>query len=349
MVKLQELYESIPQPHYTQHTWRYSDYSFFVKDLPFDTKLEVLSENLTILEGDLFESLAYKFPEKITLYNLLNFKRAFSVNIKNSGVYKLDQKFLGTYNITRSQFKIEPGLSVDLIITSSDENRESTTNNVMEFFVDKGGKLNVFFDNYFSNSYTHNFVYLKLSDSSDVRFLFSTFNPKYEKSHIKALIDGENSNFIIYILAKVDNLEHVDYRTENIHLKSNSKSLSVYRSIADGRSRSIYTGMLRVEKDAFYCDAYQNSRNILLSDKARIETIPELEILNQNVRCTHGAVVSSIDNDAVYYFMSRGISQEEAIKLITDGFLLDNLEDTFGSNIFPACFKKVTNEEFSYE
>lgn len=344
---IQELYEKTPDPLKTQHTWRYSEYSFFTpyKEPQTVVKLST-STNINISKEDLFDPLTLIYPEKITLHNLIHHQEKFSLKINQNGMYEINQQLLGEYNIERIQIKIEANLDVDLVFTTQDKIKDSVNNNVIEIWVEKNTKARIFFENSLTNSYTHNFVYLNVEDDSDLRLAFLTLNPKYEKTHVKTLINGINSNYVVYILAKVDNKEHVDYRTENIHLKSNSQSLSVYRSVADGKSRSIYTGMLRIEKEAKYCNAYQNSRNILLSEKAKIETIPELEILNQEVACTHGAVISSVDEESIYYFMSRGVSREEAIKLLIDGFLLDKLEENLGSKIYSIIYKRVTNQEY---
>ncbi|MFN3477758.1 MAG: SufB/SufD family protein [bacterium] len=342
---IKEIYEKTPIPLKTEHTWRYSEYSFFTPNKEPKTAVK-LSANITTLKEDLFKPLTLKYPEKIALHNLIYNPEKFSLKIDKNGLYEINQQLLGEYNFERIQIKIEENLDVDLILNTQDSIKNSVNNNVIEIWACKNAKIRILFDNSLTNSYTHNFIYLNIGDNSDLRLAFLTFNPKYEKTQIRSLINGINSNYVVYILAKVDNTEHVDYRTENIHLKSNSKSLSVYRSVANGKSRSIYTGMLRIEKEAKYCNAYQNSRNILLSEKAKIETIPELEILNQEVACTHGAVISSVDEESIYYFMSRGVSREEAIKLLIDGFLLDKLEENFGPKIYPIIYKKVTNQEY---
>lgn len=343
---IKELYEKTPEPLKTQHTWRYSEYQLFtpLKNPQTIIKLST-SNNIIISKEDLFDPLTLRYPEKITLHNLIYNQEKFSFKIAKNDLYEINQHMVGEYNLVRTQIKIEANLDIDLILNIQDEIKNSVNNCVIEIWAEKNTKARILFQNSLTNSYTHNFVYLNIEDNSDLRLAFLTFNPNYEKTHIKSLINGINSNYVVYVLSKVDNLEHVDYRTENIHLKPNSKSLSVYRSVVDGKSRSIYTGMLRIEKDAKYCNAYQNSRSILLSEKAKVETIPELEILNQEVACTHGAVVSSVDEESIYYFMSRGVSREEAIKLLIDGFLLDKLEENFGSKIYSVIYKKITNQE----
>ena len=338
------LYQNTPDPLTTQHCWKYSNYYLFVPNQVPNTIFEFQSQLPSITE-EIFDPLTITYPEKISLHNLINNPKKHSISINQNGLYNINQKFLGNYNITRTQIKINSNTNTEIIINSTDQILNSVTNNVIEIWVEPNSNVKILFDNSFKNSYIHNLIYLNIEDNSDVRLLFLTSNPKYEKTHIKSLINGQNSNFIVYILAQVEKSEHVDYRTENIHLKSYSKSLSVYRSVADGISQSTYTGLLRIEKEAKYCNAYQNSRNILLSQKAKIQTIPELEILNQEVSCTHGAVVSSIDKNSIYYFMSKGMEEKEAEKLLINGFLLDKIEENFSSNIYPLVYQKITNEE----
>jgi Fe-S cluster assembly scaffold protein SufB len=348
-MELRELYKNYPSPLKTQHTWRYSDYDLFFyqninTNLIFKTNLSSNYKKLEKLnDSDFIDSLILKYPEKITLFNLLNFQDGYNIEIKDKGICELDFNYAGSFNVVRNIIKIYS--DCELIINNNLSNNNTIkVNEVNEIFVYNQAKVKLYTKHTANNAYYHSFYYVYLTDNTDLRQLFLTFNPKYEKTHIRTLIDGRESNYIVYILTKTDNLDHVDYRTENIHIKPNSKSLSVYRSIVNGRSKSIYTGMLRVEKDAPYSVAYQNSRNLLLSNKAKVNTIPELEILNQEVVCTHGAVVSYIDQDSIYYLTSKGLSTQEAVKLIADGFLLDKIQDNFSNNIYSLVYKEITNE-----
>lgn len=349
-MELKELYKNYPDPLKTQHNWRYSDYYLFFDqyvntNLNFKTNLSSNYKKLEKLnDSDFIDSLVLKYPEKITLFNLLNFQDGYNIEIKENGTWQLDFYYTGNFNVVRNVIKIYS--DCELIINNNLDNFNSIkVNELNEIYIYNKAKVKLYTKHKATNSYYHSFYYVYLTDNTDLRQLFLTFNPKYEKTHIRTIIDGIESNYVVYILAKTDNFDHVDYRTENIHLKQNTKSLSVYRSIVNGRSKSIYTGMLRIEKEAPYSVAYQNSRNLLLSSKAKVNTIPELEILNQEVVCTHGAVVSSLDEDSIYYLTSKGLSKNEAIKLITDGFLLDKLYDNFSGNIYPLVYKEITNEE----
>lgn len=347
--ELNKIYENYPAPLKTQHTWRYSDYSLF-----FDAKINTISKFSTNVKNykkleklndkNFIESMVLKYPEKITLFNLLNFEDGYEVEINDSGLWNLDFIYSGNFNVVRNVIKIFKDCEI-VINNNCSNNNVIKVNEVNEVYIYNKAKVNLYIKHNANNSYYHSFYYIYLTDKVDLRQLFVSFYPKYEKTHIRTIIDGIDSNYVVYILTKTDNLDHVDYRTENIHQKSHSKSLSVYRSIVNGRSRSIYTGMLRIEKEATNCIAYQNSRNLLLSKNAKVNTIPELEILNQEVVCTHGAAVSSLDENSIYYLTSKGLNKDEAVKLITDGFLLDKLQDNFKSEIYSLVYKEITNEE----
>jgi Fe-S cluster assembly protein SufD len=97
--------------------------------------------------------------------------------------------------------------------------------------------------------------------------------------------------------------------------------------VLTGRARTIYSGNVVIEKGAHRCNAYQTNRNILLSEEAKADSIPNLEILsNDPVRCGHAASVGPVDDDTLFYIQSRGISLEDAQRLVVTGFLQEVLD-----------------------
>jgi Fe-S cluster assembly protein SufD len=88
----------------------------------------------------------------------------------------------------------------------------------------------------------------------------------------------------------------------------------------------VYSGLIRVHPGAVKTDAYQANRNLVLSDHAKADSKPELEILNNDVRCTHGSTVGQVDEDQLFYLQSRGVSRDEAVRLIAMGFFEDVLD-----------------------
>src|SRR6266567_8131242 len=124
-----------------------------------------------------------------------------------------------------------------------------------------------------------------------------------------------------------DDDQHFDHRSIQDHLGSQTSSDLLYKGALKGRSRTIYSGTVIIRPGAHKCDAYQTNRNILLSEHAKADSIPNLEILsNDPVRCGHAASVGPVDEDTLFYIQSRGIPYEEAQKLVVFGFFQEVLD-----------------------
>jgi Fe-S cluster assembly protein SufD len=115
--------------------------------------------------------------------------------------------------------------------------------------------------------------------------------------------------------------QHLDMHTVQDHRVGHTWSNLDFKVALTGRARSVYTGQIRIEPHAAGSEAYQENRNLLLSDGCRADTIPELEILTDDVRCTHGATVAPVDPEHVFYLQSRGIPYDEALHVLVRGFL----------------------------
>ncbi|OGO28171.1 MAG: Fe-S cluster assembly protein SufD [Chloroflexi bacterium RBG_16_54_18] len=117
-----------------------------------------------------------------------------------------------------------------------------------------------------------------------------------------------------------DGVQHLDHDTQQNHLAPNTTSDLLFKGALKEHSRSVWQGMIYVAPGAQKTDGYQANRNLVLSPNARADSIPGLEILADDVRCTHGATVGKIDADQVFYLRSRGISARDAERLIVEGF-----------------------------
>jgi Fe-S cluster assembly protein SufD len=114
--------------------------------------------------------------------------------------------------------------------------------------------------------------------------------------------------------------QHLDHDTQQNHLAPHTTSDLLFKGALKNQSRSVWQGMIYVAPGAQKTDGYQANRNLVLSPKARADSIPGLEILADDVRCTHGATVGKIDPDQVFYLRTRGIPYHEAERLIVEGF-----------------------------
>jgi Fe-S cluster assembly protein SufD len=120
--------------------------------------------------------------------------------------------------------------------------------------------------------------------------------------------------------------QHLDFDTTQEHAAAHTMSDLAFRGVLTGRSTAVWRGMIRVDPGAQQTDAFQESRNLLLSKRAHADAIPGLEIEANDVRCTHAAAVAQIDDEQVYYLMARGIPRETATRLIIEGFLEELVE-----------------------
>ncbi len=115
--------------------------------------------------------------------------------------------------------------------------------------------------------------------------------------------------------------QHFDHNTSQDHLAPHTTSDLLYKGALDGRSRAVFRGIIRVHPGAQKTDAYQKNRNLLLSPEARADSLPNLEIQADDVKCSHGASVGNLDAEARFYLMSRGLDREQAERLVVLGFL----------------------------
>src|SRR5712691_475063 len=123
-----------------------------------------------------------------------------------------------------------------------------------------------------------------------------------------------------------DGTQHLDYDTFQEHIAPNTTSDFAFKGALRDDARAVWRGMIRVEPDAQKTNAYQENRNLLLSKTAHADSIPGLEILANDVRCTHGATLGQVDREQLFYLMARGLSRAEAERLIVRGFFQDVLD-----------------------
>jgi Fe-S cluster assembly protein SufD len=135
----------------------------------------------------------------------------------------------------------------------------------------------------------------------------------------KLLGPGANSEMLGLYFGDGD--QHFDFNTSQDHIEPNTGSDLLYKGALDGASRSVFRGIIRVLPGAQRTDAYQTNRNLLLSPGARADSLPNLEIEADDVKCSHGATVGQLDAEAKFYLMSRGLSRVQAERLVVLGFL----------------------------
>lgn len=143
------------------------------------------------------------------------------------------------------------------------------------------------------------------------------------RHQVHVTLDAPGGTCVMNGLYVLTDRQHVDFQTLIDHAHPNGKSRQVYKGILDGRSRAAFNGRIIVRQDAQQTDAQQINKNLLLSDGAVVDTKPQLEILADDVKCTHGAAVGQLDPEAMFYLKSRGVGQARARQILTHGFVND--------------------------
>jgi Fe-S cluster assembly protein SufD len=138
-----------------------------------------------------------------------------------------------------------------------------------------------------------------------------------------AVLGDEGADCTLNGLYLADGAELVDIHTEIDHAMPHGTSHELYKGILNGRARGVFNGRIRVRPDAQKTDAKQTNKTLLLSDDAQIHTKPQLEIFANDVKCTHGATVGQLSEDALFYLRTRGIGLEDARSLLVRAFATD--------------------------
>ncbi|ADO69575.1 Fe-S cluster assembly protein SufD [Stigmatella aurantiaca] len=163
---------------------------------------------------------------------------------------------------------------------------------------------------------------LHARQARDSRFASHSFalGGALARNEVSSVFGGEGGECQLNGLYVGRGAQHLDHRTDLDHAVPRCTSRELYKGVLDGRSRGTFHGRVLVRPDAQHTDATQSNRNLLLSEEALVDTRPQLEILADDVKCAHGAVVGRLDEQALFYLRSRGIPRPEAEQLLTYAF-----------------------------
>jgi Fe-S cluster assembly protein SufD len=160
----------------------------------------------------------------------------------------------------------------------------------------------------------------RVSRDANLDWIFGAIGSHLTKNFSDLDLVGTGSTGRMSGFYFTDGVQHLDHDTQQNHLAQNTTSDLLFKGALREKSRSVWQGMIYVAPGAQKTDGYQANRNLVLSPEARADSIPGLEIMADDVRCTHGATVGKIDADQVFYLRSRGIPYREAERLIVEGF-----------------------------
>ena len=176
------------------------------------------------------------------------------------------------------------------------------------------------------NSYHIDKTEITQKADSTINHYNLSFGSKIYRMDLNANLEGENAECNYNGLYLGNDSQLIDNHTFVNHAVANCRSNEIYKGILDDSSRGVFNGKILVEKDAQKTNAYQSNKTILLSDKARIDTKPQLEIFADDVKCSHGATIGRLDDTALFYIISRGIPSDIAKSMLIRAFANDVIE-----------------------
>lgn len=170
-------------------------------------------------------------------------------------------------------------------------------------------------------------TYADLSRDSRFRIFTLTFSGEIVRNNLHLKLSGEHVDAHLNGAYLLDGIQHVDNYTKVDHAMPHCESNELYKGIITDRATGVFSGYIHVWPDAQKTNAFQSSRNILLSDNANMYTKPQLEIYADDVKCSHGATTGRIDESALFYLRARGIPEAEAHKIMIHAFTMETVEN----------------------
>lgn len=204
---------------------------------------------------------------------------------------------------------------------------EVLTNCVTEIFAAKDARVDYYkVQNDRPSASLIDNTYISQKDASVVSVHTFSFGGKITRNNLNYYQDGEYIDSTLKGVTILNHKEHVDHHTLVHHQQPNCESHQDYKGIYGGNATGVFNGKIIVDKIAQKTNAFQQNNNILISDKASVNTKPQLEIFADDVKCSHGCTIGQLDEDALFYLQSRGIPKKEAAALLMYAFANNVLE-----------------------
>ncbi|HET9001264.1 MAG TPA: Fe-S cluster assembly protein SufD [bacterium] len=173
------------------------------------------------------------------------------------------------------------------------------------------------------NLWEFGIVRMVLERDATVNSLMVAFGAGLVKTNVESRLVGQGSTSEMLGIAFGDGTQHFDFHTLQEHVAPNTTSDLLYKGVLKDKARSVFSGLIRADYGAQKTNAFQLNRNLILSEGARADSMPKLEIMANDLRCTHGASTSRLNEDQIFYLMSRALPRAVAVRMMVDGFLAE--------------------------
>ncbi len=352
-------YERLPIPDTTEEHWRFTDLAGFDPDAfagaasaDIETMLDLDVAGYATVTADGIE--IERAPEGVTfaplpedferLYSLVGWDEKFAAH--NAAMWKhgllvvipkgvvLEKPLYVRIAATGQTFwrlvvVAEEGARASLIeeYASPASDTAAYSNAVTELFVEQSAKLEyVSLQNLSTETWHFASHHARVGRDAELDWVAGGFGSKKGKVRIQNDLAGRGGTSRVTGAYFADGEQHLDYDTFQEHIAPDCTSDFAFKGALRDSATAVWRGMIRVEPDAQKTNAYQECRNLMLSPRAHAVPIPGLEIMANDVRCTHGATVSRVDREQLFYLMTRGLPRAEAERLVVRGFFQDVLD-----------------------
>jgi Fe-S cluster assembly protein SufD len=235
----------------------------------------------------------------------------------------------GTAHFFQTLIYLEEGSSLNYLqetISPFDQNKPSLAGENLEIYVGKNARLNITeLQTYGDKVWSFGHKKALIERDGNLKWEIGALGSALSKHFISVDLIGQGAEARVSGMFFADQDQHLSYNTLQRHLAPRTTSDLIFKGALNGNGRSVWRGMIYVAPGAKHIDGYQANRNLVLDPSARSDSIPGLEILNNDVRCTHGSTVGKIDPEQLFYLLSRGIPRKEAEQLVIQGFFEDIL------------------------
>lgn len=235
-------------------------------------------------------------------------------------------------SFSHSIIKLQAGASALLVLDFVSETNANSTKNalhigILEVILEEGAELSLVELQRLEPTQSNiTFERAALDSNARLHWVYSALGAGLSKNFIETSLIGEGAEVKMHGLYFTGGDQVLDLDTQQNHLAPHTTSDLLYKGAAVGKSRTVWEGMIYVDPKAMQTDGYQTNRNLVLSPNAEVSVLPGLEILADDVRCSHGATIGKLDEDELFYLQTRGIPRVEAEQLIMEGFFGEIIE-----------------------
>ena len=299
-------------------------------------------QNKIEIKDEIKKNISFKYENSLIDLNSAFTHKVFKIFIKKNYslkkpliIYHSTDKKINSTNINlRLDFDLGENSCLRLIDFYTNNAAKNFINIFYNFNLEKDAILkNYKIDKFKNNNLKYSFNNIEQGNNSISETFILSAGSDYLKNEINCNLNGEYSSaFINGIFSLKENQQH-EIRTTINHLVENTKSYQLIKSVLGKNSKSAYQGKIFVNSKAQKTDGYQLSKAILLDETSEFNAKPELEIYADDVKCSHGSASGSLNEESIFYLMSRGLNYQQSKELLINGFLLEVVEKITDSEI----------------